>query len=124
MRFLDANIFAYAFYNNGRMESCQKALREGGLTDTFALAEAFHIIEAETGSRESAQRAIRGLLKLNITVIPVDVNLIFETMKGLGKVKLTVFDSIHYACSKLFGCESILTYDKGFDDLDIPRAEP
>ncbi len=124
MRFLDANVFAYAFYNNNHAESCQNALREGGLTDAFALAEAFHIIEMETSSRETAQKAIRSLLKLNITVIPVDVNLIFETMKASGKTKMNVFDCIHYACIKLCGCDSILTYDKGFDDLDISREEP
>ncbi|MBS3133204.1 hypothetical protein J4470_03700 [Candidatus Woesearchaeota archaeon] len=37
---------------------------------------------------------------------------------------MNVFDAVHYACSRLYGCDSILTYDRGFDNLALPRKEP
>ncbi|HLD97252.1 MAG TPA: type II toxin-antitoxin system VapC family toxin [Candidatus Nanoarchaeia archaeon] len=124
VKFLDTNVLAYAFYSNENMGKCQAAITEGGLTDTFNLTEAFHIIEKETGSREMAQRAIRGLLKSNVGIASIDVNAIFESVKKSGSLKLSIFDTIHYVCALANNCDSILSYDKDFDKLDIPREEP
>ena len=124
MKFLDSNVLANAFYENEHVIKCQKSIMEGGLTDVFNLIEAFFIIEKETGRRELAQKSIRALLKSNITIIEVDVNLFFETLKRIHKTKLSVFDAIHYNCALMNNCNVILSYDKDFDDLDIPREEP
>lgn len=124
MKFLDSNVLAYAFYNNEYMKRCQKIIREGGVADTFNLAEAFFIIEKETGSREAAQSAIRGLLKSDITIIDVNLSLFFEALKRANRYKLSIFDLIHYTCALLSSCDSILSYDKDFNNLDIPREEP
>ena len=124
MKFLDANELAYAFYSNGNTAKCQAAIREGGVTDTFGLIEAFRVIEKETESRELAQAAIKGLLKSNVEVIDVDVNAVFEALKQASRSRLSIFDSVHYACAVLSQCSSILSYDKDFDKLEIPREEP
>ena len=124
MKFLDTNVLAYAFYSNENTKRCQGAITEGGLTDTFSLIEAFHIIEKETGRRELAQRAIRGLLKSNVEVVGVDVNIVFESLKKAGSLKLSIFDTVHYACALANNCDSILSYDKDFDKLDLEREEP
>lgn len=124
MRFIDSNVLAYAFYRNEHTDKCQNAIKEGGLIDTFNLIEAFFIIEKETGSREVAQRCVRGLLKLNFQVAEVDVNMIFETLKKAGHVRLSIFDTIHYCCALINNCDAIVSYDKDFDNLDIPREEP
>ena len=81
MKFLDSNVLAFAFYKNEYTEKCQNALREGGIVDVFNLVEAFFIIEKETGSREIAQKSIKNLVKSNIQIADVDVNLLFETLK-------------------------------------------
>lgn len=117
-------MLAYAFYNNENTDKCQAAISEGGLTDTFNLIEAFHIIEKETNSRDLAQRAIRGLLKSNVSIISVDINAVFESLKKARGLRLSIFDTVHYACALINNCEAILSYDKDFDKLDIPREEP
>ena len=124
MKFLDSNILAFAFYSNENILKCQKAIMEGGLTNTFNLIESFFIIEKETGNREIAQKSIRGLLKSNIQIIDVDINVIFEALKRANRYKLSIFDLIHYSCAIINGCNAIISYDKDFDNLDIKREEP
>lgn len=124
MKFLDSNVLAYAFYRNDCTSKCQNAILTGGVTDTFNLAEAFFIIEKETGSREVAQKSIRGLLKSDIEIIEIDLNVIFEALKRANRYKLSIFDLIHYTCAIIHGCSAIVTYDKDFNNLEIPREEP
>ena len=124
MKFLDSNVLAFAFYKNEYTEKCQNALREGGIVDVFNLVEAFFIIEKETGSREIAQKSIKNLVKSNIQIADVDVNLLFETLKKINSLKLSIFDAIHYSCALINNCNAFVSYDKDFDNLDIPREEP
>jgi len=124
MRFIDTNIFAYAFYDNEHTLVCQDAIRDGGVTDTFALIEAFLVIEEETGNREVAVKALKGILKSDITVIDVDLNLFFETLKKIVQSKLSIFDCIHLTCALFNNCTEILSYDKDFDHAGLPRIEP
>ena len=124
MKFLDSNILAYAFYNNDYTARCQAAIMTGGVIDTLNLVEAFFIIEKETGGREMAQKAVRGLLKSDIAIVDVDVNAVFEAVKRATHSKLSIFDLIHYTSAVTSGCKSILSYDKDFDNLDISREEP
>ena len=124
MKFLDSNVLAYAFYRNEHTVRCQKAIMEGGVVDTFNLMEAFFIIEKETGSRETAQKSIRGLLRSGIVVADVDLNLVFEALKKSARYKLSIFDTIHYCCALMNSCEAIISYDSDFDNLDIKREEP
>lgn len=123
MKFLDSNVIAYAFYKNEHTEVCQNALREGGIVDVFNLTEAFFIIEKET-SREIAQKSIKNLLKSSIQIVDADVNLLFEALKRVNNYKISIFDLIHYSCALMNNCSSIVSYDKDFDNLDIPREEP
>ncbi len=123
MKFIDSNIIAYAFYPNEHQELCQQSLRSGGIINTLVLIEAFHIIEHQT-SREHARDAIKSILKTNITVLNTDINLIFETIKRTEKNKLRFIDLLHYTTALTHNCEAILTYDKDFNKLDIPREEP
>ena len=124
MKFLDSNVIAYAFYKNEYTEKCQNVLREGGLVDVFNLIESFFIIEKETKSKEIAQKSIKNLLKSDIQIVDVDINLLFEALKGINNLKLSIFDAIHYSCAVMNGCSAIISYDKDFDNLDIPREEP
>ena len=64
------------------------------------------------------------LLKSNIIVKEVDINLIFESLKRTNKNHLKFIDLIHYTIASLEKCECILTYDQDFDNLEIPREEP
>ena len=121
MKFLDSNIIAYAFYENEFQKACQQALRDGGIINTVTLIEAIHVIELQT-ERETAIRAVKGIMKANIEIIDVDTNLLFQTMKRAEKyTKLKFIDLLHYTTALLSDCESILSYDADFDGLEIPR---
>ena len=122
MKFIDSNILAYAFYNNKYQDRCQKIIKEGGIINTINLVEAFNIIEHEI-SREIAIKSIRGLLKSNLKIIDADLNLIFESLKRGEKSKLNFIDLIHYTSALLNNCETIISYDKDFNGLEIPREE-
>ena len=124
MRFIDANVIAHAFYESEHQESCREILREGGVTNTVALIEAFQIISLQT-SRETATKCIRGILGRNLLVENVDVNVIFETLKRSDLyMMLSFIDLVHYTVASLKNCEAIVTYDLDFDNLEIPREEP
>lgn len=124
MKYIDSNIIAYAFYNNPFQEKCQQCILAGGMTSSLALIEAFNIIEMQS-SKEYAIKAVKSILKSSISVISIDVNVIFEALKRREKYDmLTFLDLIHYTISLLQNCESIVTYDKDFDELDIKREEP
>ena len=124
MKFLDSNILAYAFYENPYMAKCQNAINEGGITDAFALTEAFFIIEKETGRRDVAIKSIKGLLKSQISITEVNASIVFEALKIASQTKLSIFDAIHYAAALSNGCSIILSYDKDFEYLKIKRSEP
>ena len=121
--FIDSNVIAYAFYRNEHTEQCQAAIERGGLTNALALIEAFHIIERVV-NRKTAERAIRGILKSDINVVAVDVNIVFHALKKARKDRLSIYDLTHYLSAIQHGCEAILSYDKDFDRLQLPRREP
>ncbi|MBI1971073.1 PIN domain-containing protein [Candidatus Woesearchaeota archaeon] len=123
MKFIDSNIIAYAFYDNPSREQCQYFLRQGGITNALNIVEAGNILEHNV-SAENAAMSIRSLLRLNLQVIPLDTNLIFESLKRREKYKkLSIFDLIHYTTALLHNCQEIASYDKDFDGLELRRVE-
>ncbi|GEM_PF-1189749 len=124
MKFLDSNILAYAFYDNKMREGSQQAIKDGGMINTINLVEAFNIIEFET-TRERATEAVKGLLKSHLKIIDVDLDLIFEALKRNQKYKHLKFnDLVHYVSALAHNCESIVSFDRDFDKLEIRREEP
>jgi len=123
MKFIDSNIFAYAFYNNEFTEKCQQAIKKGGITNTLNLIEAFFIIEKQT-DQETAIKCIKSILSSHIDIINVDIVILFESIKKISNHNLSIFDMIHYVTASINNCESIITYDTDFKNLQIPREEP
>jgi len=122
MRFLDSNVLAYAFYSNEHMQRCQQIIREGGLINAVNLVETYNILQFET-TIERATAAIKELLKSNLKVVDLDINLVFETLKRTTKYQqLKFIDLIHYITSLLYNCSEIISFDKDFDNLEIPRT--
>lgn len=124
MIFIDSNVLAYAFYDNDKREKCHTTIREGGIINTLNLIEAYNIIQNEVDA-EHAAKSIKSLLKSNLLIIDADTNLVFEALKRASKYKnLKFIDIVHYSCALVNGCNAIVSYDKDFDNLDIPREEP
>ena len=124
MRFIDSNIIAYAAYNNEQQNHCQDLLQnENNVTNTMALVEAFNIIEYQV-SREAALIAIKSLLRSSTVIVNIDVNIIFEALKrSLQYKRLKFLDLVHYTTALLHHCDTMISYDHDFDNLEIPREE-
>lgn len=124
MIFIDSNILAYAFYDNDKKEKCQQIIKSGGIVNTVNLIEAYNIIHFEV-SREDATKSIKSLLRSNLIIVDVDINSVFEALKrSLKEENLKFADLLHYSCAIVNGCSAILSFDRDFDNLDIPREEP
>jgi predicted nucleic acid-binding protein len=124
MKFIDANVIAHSFYPSKKQEPCKQIVRIGGITNTIAIIEAFNIIEHQV-DRDHARDMIRSLYGTYVEIVDVDKNLIFEALrKSKKETKLKFIDLVHYTTALLHNCDGILTYDKDFDCLDIPRDEP
>lgn len=121
MRFIDSNILSYAFYDNEHRERCQEIIKNGGIINTLNLIEAYNIIQFETNT-EYATESIKSLLKSNIKIIEVNINIVFEALKKTQKYKkLKFIDLVHYVTSLLYNCDEIASYDTDFDNLEIKR---
>ena len=124
MIFIDSNVLAYAFYDDDKKERCQQIIRGVGIINTVNLIEAYNILQFEV-NREHATKSIKSLLKSNLLIVDVDINSVFEALKRTQKnINLKFVDLIHYSCAITNSCSAIISYDKDFDDLDIPREEP
>src|SRR3989338_4092923 len=124
MIFIDSNVLAYAFYENDKKDKCQKTIQKGGIINTVNLIEAYNVIQFEVG-REYATRSIKSLLKSNLSIKDADTNSVFEALKRtLRNADLKFIDLIHYSCAIVNNCDAIVSYDKDFDNLDIPRKDP
>ena len=124
MIFIDSNVLAYAFYSNDKRERCQQVIKGGGITNTVNLIEAYNIIQFEV-NREHATKSIKSLLKSDLNIVDVDINSVFEALKrALKNVNLKFIDLIHYSYAIINGCNAIISYDRDFDGLEIPRKEP
>lgn len=123
MKFIDSNVIATAFYDNPLRENCELILRGNGVINTICLIEVFNVLERIT-NRERALRCVKSLFKSNLTIIDADINLIFEALKRSENYRLNFFDLIHYSTAALNNCEAIVSYDRDFNNLEIPREEP
>ena len=122
MRFIDSNVLAYAFYDNQNREACRQIIEEGGTINTLNLVEAYNIIQSEAHA-EYATRVVKSLMKSNISIISLDINLIFEALKKTSRYRrLKFIDLIHYITALLHDCQEIASYDSDFDGLEIKRV--
>ena len=122
MMFIDSNVLAYTFYDNKFKERCQEIVKEGGVINAVNLIEAYNIIQFETNA-EYATKTIRSLLKSNLKIVDVDINLIFEALRRALKYKnLKFIDLIHYTTAIFHNCSEIASYDADFEGLEIKRV--
>ncbi len=123
--FLDSNVIVYAFTTNPKKEKCRKALLELNLlTNSLVIAESISQIATIT-DKEQSKQALTTILKLgNIRILDLDSGMIFEAIRRNQKYHLKLFDLIHYVSALTNNCQSMLSFDKDFDNLELPRREP
>ena len=122
-RFIDANVIVKAFTQNVDKEKCRAALYDEFITNTLCVVEAQHAIWRITGNALLAANCVRSLFKGKGIIVPLDKNLLFEALKGVGKYRLGLFDLIHYVSALLHNCSEFISYDKAFENLEIRRVE-
>ena len=124
--FLDADVIVFAFTDNPKKAVCRKFISENYLiVDVLVLVEAFSKISTITKNSLFARKVIMGFFKSGIVkIMDIDVNVLFNAMKRKEKCSLKISDLIHYVTALDNSCSAIISYDRDFDSLLIPRHEP
>ncbi len=123
MNFIDTNVLVLASYENPQQLPCQQVIREGGVINALVLSETFTVLERVT-DRKVAQNAIVSFLRSNLEVVALDASAIFAALKWSKRIDLRFFDLIHYVTALTNECTAIVSLDKDFDNLELPRIEP
>ncbi len=129
MILVDTNIFLEVLLGRTRADECAVLLNDMSSGDVQGVVTRFsvHAIEAMLGdkSEEKLTTFLRGLNQTyGLTVH--DTSTADEVAVSLlkGKIGRDFDDSLQYFVAKRLGVQSIVSFDRDFDGLDIPRREP
>ncbi|MEM3377952.1 MAG: type II toxin-antitoxin system VapC family toxin [Candidatus Bathyarchaeia archaeon] len=133
MKFLDANVFIYAYYKPKKQltekekqmkESAKKIItdisqgREQALTTIVHVSEIANILKHGM-SREKLTEVIRGLLTLdNLTVQGVSKEAYFAANELGNDLKLEANDALAIDTMKANNVTEIFTFDEDFDRVE------
>jgi len=129
MRLIDTSIFLEVLMARGKRESCKKLLRKlrdgketGVLTDfsvhSIIIMDAFRKLD-ELKTFLSSVSAYKGL-HMFFTNLPIEIKAADPALeKGLD-----IDDAAQYSATLSAGAECIVSYDKHFNNLEIPRKTP
>jgi len=124
---LDTNIFLELMMGQSRAADCEALLESvsKGRIEAVVTHFSVHAVEAVLGSGEPLLTFLRNL-ENSLALIVFETGLADEISAAmLTKRKSVDFDdALQYYVAKRLGVEAIVSYDKHFDKLDVPRAEP
>jgi len=84
-----------------------------------------HAVEAVLSSGEALLTFLRNLENsLGLTVFETGVAEEISVAMFTKRESLNFDDALQYYVAKRLGAEAIVSYDKHFDKLDVPRIEP
>lgn len=133
MRFIDANIFIYAFLkpkkeppeNVRRIKERAKAILtrisegERVVTTVVHLSEVANVIESRGGKEKAAKVVLAVLTSENIEVLPVSPGDYLKASLIAEERNLGVNDALAYVKMNELGIEEIYTFDRDFEKLDV-----
>lgn len=127
MILLDTNVFLELMLGQRKAKDCEALLDAVSRGKIEAVVTHFtvHAVEAVLGSGEPLLTFLRNVENsLGLTVF--ETGIAEEISAGmLTKAHSLDFDdALQYYVAKRLGAEAIVSYDKHFDKLDIPRVEP
>ena len=139
MRFLDANVFIYAYYKPKKqlsqkemnMKDNAKSIvtkiiegREHVLTTVVHLSEIVNILKHVMPIVEVSE-VIRGLFNLdNVKIVDVTRDMYFEASELGNDFKLDANDALAIDVMELNGVNEIYTFDEDFDRVDRIKRLP
>jgi len=133
MRFIDANVFIYAFLkprkeppeNVKRIKEQAKGIisriseGERVITTVVHLSEVANVIESRGGKRKASEVVLAVLTSENMEVLPVSGGDYLKAAIIAEEKNLGVNDALAYVKMKELGIEEIYTFDGDFEKLDI-----
>ncbi|NJE10246.1 type II toxin-antitoxin system VapC family toxin [Thermococcus sp. MAR1] len=133
MRFIDANVFIYAFLkprkeppeNVKRIKEQAKEIisriseGERVITTVVHLSEVANVIESRGGKRKASEVVLTVLTSENIEVLPVSGGDYLKAAIIAEEKDLGVNDALAYVKMKELGIEGIYTFDGDFEKLDV-----
>lgn len=130
MYLIDINIFLEVLLGRHRKDDCKKLLRqvqEGkgkGIITDFTIHSIIVIMDgfrklSELRTFLTSLTAYKGL-QIHITTLSDEVRAVeLATKHGLD-----MDDAVQYSTALSSGVDAIISFDKHFDNLEIPRKEP
>jgi len=130
MYLVDTNIFLEVLLSRDKKEECKKLLRalrdgkEKGIVTDFTVHSVIVIMDHFKKLRElktflSSLTAYKGLSIYNTTITDE-----VKATEIAIKQNLDMDDAIQYSIALSTNADAIVSFDKHFDNLKIPRLEP
>jgi len=124
---LDTNVFLELMLGQRRAADCEallSAVSKGGI-EAVVTHFTVHAVEAVLGSGEPLLTFLRNLENsLSLTVFETGVAEEISAAMLTKRESLDFDAALQYYVAKRLGVEAIVSYDKHFDKLDVPRIEP
>lgn len=127
MILLDTNVFLELMLGQSRAADCETLLSavSKGRIEAVVTHFTVHAVEAVLGSGEPLLIFLRNLENsLSLTVFETGVAEEISAAMLTKRESLDFDDALQYYVAKRLGVEAIVSYDKHFDKLDVPRIEP
>jgi predicted nucleic acid-binding protein len=123
---LDTNVFLEYLLNRKNAEDCGKLLAKVSKGEIEGVVTRFSLHSIETvyksrlleGFLANVDRSLGLYVRDTTTAEEMDVAVLSRT------IRRDFDDAMQYYVAKKMGAERIVSYDKHFDGLDIPRSEP
>lgn len=127
MFLIDTNIFLELFLDREKADECEKFLEGVSNGDLEAVVTRFsvHAIEAILNNPKLILIFLRNIENsLGLTIYDTTIDEEMAISMIMEEKKLDFDDALQYYVAKKLGVEAIVSFDKHFDKLDIPRKEP
>lgn len=128
MNLIDTNVFVEILLGGGRAKECKELLDRisRGEADGAVTHFSIHVIEAIMGRNKLDVSPFLRSVEQSAGLIVYDTSVSDEVaacilMRQIGR---DFDDALQYYVAKKLGVDGIVTFDKDFDGLDIPRYEP
>jgi len=127
MFLIDTNIFLELLLDQKRAEECEQLLGKIANGDIEAVVTSFtiHAVEAILNNSKLVLTFLRNIensLGLSIYDTTIDDQQAVAIL--MSEKELDFDDCLQYYVAKKLGAEAIVSFDKHFNELDIPRKEP
>jgi len=130
MYLIDTNIFLEVMLSRGRSEECKRllgALRSGklrGAVTDFTI-HSIMVLLGDLGRLDALKLFLRSLpayrgLQIYTTSLASEA----RAVEIARKTGLDIDDAVQYEAALSLGARAIVSFDKHFDNLEIPRVEP